>query len=63
MKEVKKCVDMNLQTMKEEGQRERKIITAYKREEEIKQTKKSEAKEKKAKQSKAKQNNVNIILW
>jgi len=47
--EAKKCVDMDLQTRKEEGQRERKIRTACKGEEEIKQSK---GKEKKAKQSK-----------
>jgi len=46
MNEAKKCVDMNLQTMKEEGQRERKIITACKREEEIKQNKEKRSKAK-----------------
>jgi hypothetical protein len=51
--ETKKCVDMDLQTMKEEGQRERKIRTAGKGEEQIKQNK---GKEKKGKRRKGKQN-------
>jgi hypothetical protein len=54
MNDAKKCVDTYLQTMKEEGQKERKIITACKREEEIKQNKekRSKGKESTAKQSK-----------
>jgi protein-disulfide isomerase len=57
MNEAKKYADMNLQTMKEEGQIERKIITACKREEKIKQNKEKriKGKESKAEQSKAKQ--------
>jgi len=49
---------MDLQTMKEEGQRERKIRTACKVEGEIKQSK---GKQNQA--IKAKQSNVIIIAW